>query len=104
MVVIMSAHSMNLSWYPQSVSVWVTHIVTHVRYQHRTLSMSAAAAPTRDTMYVHSKGHEVGTPYSAPCGCQAFSPSTPSHALPACLRSWLARRCGAWRADHCTQQ
>ena len=48
-----------------SLRVWVTHIVTHVRYQHRTLSMSAAAAPTRDTMYVHSKGHEVGTPYTS---------------------------------------
>jgi hypothetical protein len=29
-------------------------------------------------------------------------PSTPSHELPACLRSLLARRCGASRAAHCT--
>ncbi len=41
---------------------WVTYIVTHGMYQHRNFWMRAVAAPTRDTMDVHSKGHEVGTP------------------------------------------
>ena len=51
---------------PPAPPEWVTHIVTPNMSVHRTLWMRAAGAPTRDTMYLHSKGHEVGTPYT-PC-------------------------------------